>query len=251
MKRYIGITDFAHPHEVGEICKLVEGTEYKIMVGIMMSYKSLYKLPTSWAGCWPDLEAYKNIFQNIPKAYNTLHYADYNDQTDAEDLKKAIRYCGENLHALQLDMIWPHQKLLSKIKDKYPSLNIIFQLNQNVIEKYDGHLQLVYDALREYDNDLIDVILMDMSMGTGKEMDVALQLSLLEGLQETLPDKYFAAAGGLGPGRLDSIIPLLKEHPISIDAQSKLRRSGNAKDPIDWDFAAQYVKEAIALFNKY
>jgi hypothetical protein len=58
------------------------------------------------------------------------------------------------------------------------------------------------------------------------------------------------AVGGLGPDTMDVVLPLVAEFPdISIDAQGKLRKSGNALDPIHWDLAAGYLCEAGKIFN--
>ncbi len=39
--------------------------------------------------------------------------------------------------------------------------------------------------------------------------------------------------------------------PVSFDAQSKLRPSGDAMDPIDWDMAETYLRNAAALLRKH
>jgi hypothetical protein len=36
---------------------------------------------------------------------------------------------------------------------------------------------------------------------------------------------------------------------VSIDAQGKLRPSGDAHDPIDWEMAAEYLKQALVMFQ--
>jgi hypothetical protein len=57
-------------------------------------------------------------------------------------------------------------------------------------------------------------------------------------------------AGGLGPDSIDMVKPLVKVFPdISIDAQGKLRPSGSALDPIDWDMAGTYLARALELLK--
>ncbi|MFA5934800.1 MAG: hypothetical protein WC827_02885 [Candidatus Paceibacterota bacterium] len=42
----------------------------------------------------------------------------------------------------------------------------------------------------------------------------------------------------------------LNEFPdVSIDAEGKLRPSGSALDPVDWDMAEKYIIEALKLFK--
>ena len=55
-------------------------------------------------------------------------------------------------------------------------------------------------------------------------------------------------AGGLGPDTLHTIQPLIDEFPdLSIDAQSRLRPSGNAMNPIDWGMAKSYLINALKI----
>lgn len=59
-----------------------------------------------------------------------------------------------------------------------------------------------------------------------------------------------AVAGGLGPDTMELINPIAESFPdISIDAQGKLRPSGNALDPIDWNLAEKYLSRSVAMFQ--
>ena len=58
------------------------------------------------------------------------------------------------------------------------------------------------------------------------------------------------AAGGLGPESVGLVEPLYREFPdLSIDAQGKLRPSGSALHPIDWDMAETYLVKALQLLR--
>jgi hypothetical protein len=48
---------------------------------------------------------------------------------------------------------------------------------------------------------------------------------------------------------MELVDPIIQEIPwVSIDAQSKLRPSGSALDPIDWTMARDYIEKASQLF---
>jgi len=50
------------------------------------------------------------------------------------------------------------------------------------------------------------------------------------------------------PTSMNLLMPIVQEyHSISIDAQGKLRPSGSALDPIDWDMAETYLINALHL----
>lgn len=58
------------------------------------------------------------------------------------------------------------------------------------------------------------------------------------------------ATGGLGPEGIGLVEPLVEEFPdISINAQGRLRPSGSALDPIDWDVAKTYLVRALELLK--
>ena len=49
---------------------------------------------------------------------------------------------------------------------------------------------------------------------------------------------------------MNLVEPLVKMFPdLSIDAQGKLRSSGNALDPIDWGMAETYLVKALELMK--
>ncbi len=104
----------------------------------------------------------------------------------------------------------------------------------------------------------IDYILLDQSMGKGVPMNTFDHLrhinSIVNNVPLTLTMGYrttgngIACAGGLGPKTLNLIEPIIKKYPnISMDAQSALRPSGIATDPISWEMAEEYLIKALAV----
>jgi hypothetical protein len=213
-----------------------------------MSRKTLLGLETKWAAVWPAKERLAGIFIPHPRALNTLHYADFED-TDPDlllNLTHAANFGGSHLNALQLDMVWPNAKVIRQFRTLRPDLKIILQISGRSMEQEQNDPDRVAVRVQTYDA-MIDYVLLDQSMGRGLTLDPGL-IHYLRAIRARSPDLGLAVAGGLGPYQLDVLKPIIAEFPdVSIDAYSRLRRSGNAMDPIDWGLAALYLNQAIRL----
>jgi len=251
--KYIGITDFTEESEVRAMLRVLENTNNtlgrRLMVGVMMSWKTLNELPTTWSNVWPANEEIAGIFIDHPGVQNTLNYADYDNQTTIHHLLEAIQISGTQIHALQLDMIWPDVHMVHTLKNAHPDLAIIMQANAGALSQvYDDPSRFV-TRLNEYGS-AIDGVLLNRSMGRGAALDANALLPFARAIKSVT--KKVAVAGGLGPHALHLVEPLIKEFPdISIDAQEQLRVSGDAQDPINWLLARNYIVEAMKLFEKY
>ncbi len=250
---YVGITDYTHLQQVARMRTVRRECPTRklrqLHVGVMMSYKTLNDLETKWSKAFPPKEKIAEIFWSRD-VMNCLHYADYEEIAFEANLRRAIFFGGPGLDALQLDMVWPDpQAIADAVDDAGKKLEIILQVGGNAIEEADNDPREVVERLRDYDG-VIHRILLDKSMGRGLGMDAAGLIPFAAAVSESLPQIGLGAAGGLGPGSVHLVAPLVKEFPdLSIDAQGKLRPSGSALDPIDWDMAAQYLREAFALFQ--
>lgn len=119
MQPYIGITDFSRLLEVRVMRDILEAHDNRgghvLHVGVMISYKTLYGIRSRWAKVWPNPMVLPLIFHNS-RVYNCLHYADYDDHPGlCEHLQRALSFAGSDVHALQLDMIWPDPDELAKL----------------------------------------------------------------------------------------------------------------------------------------
>jgi len=228
-------------------CGAVEAGR-RLMVGVMMSYKTLHGLPTKWTAAFPAKETIKDIFISHPLAFNTLHYADYDSIDIAENIERAVSFCGPNIHALQLDMVWPSPRVIREFRERHPWIQIVLQGNSKAMDTVvNDPLRFVNYLWAYHDN--IDYVLLDKSMGKGLGMDALALREFARVIAKSIPTIGIAFAGGLGPDTLDLLDPLIAEFPnLSIDAQGKLRPSGNALDPIDWRMAELYLQRALAKF---
>jgi hypothetical protein len=217
----------------------------------MMSHKTLNGIETKWSKAFPPKEAIAGIFEaGAGETMNCLHYADYDAVDITDNLANAIGYGGAAMNALQLDMVWPDPIAVESALPLDRRPEVILQVGAVALEAVHSDPKKVVERLYEYEG-VVDYILLDKSMGRGLGMDA---VGLLP-FAHAIANEFFkfdsfglVAAGGLGPTTLNLVEPLVEVFPnISIDAQGKLRPSGSALDPIDWDMAEEYLKQALAL----
>lgn len=252
---YIGITDFMNFAQV-EAMEAVfagskqEGSGRQLHVGVMMSYKTLNDIETKWSKAFPHREQVVEIFRSLD-SYNCLHYADYDHSDDFyQHLALAMCFGGNRLSAVQLDMIWPTPRQIfraAQVAAMQPE--IILQVGKNAIEVCDNDPRKVVERLGCYEG-IIHRVLLDKSMGKGLGMDAKGLLPYARAIRDAFPELGIGAAGGLGPDTMDLVQPLIEEFPdLSIDAQGRLRPSGNALDPIDWGMASTYLMNALKMLK--
>jgi len=252
---YIGITDFMTFEQVRKMLAvfkthLRQGSQRLLHVGVMMSYKTLHGIETKWSKAFPAKEAIVDIFTS-DDVYNCLHYADYDHNSDlGNTLARAISHGGIGINAMQLDMIWPDPgQVAHGVHTSRRHIEVILQVGKNAIEEANDDPRVVVQRLEDYEG-VIHRVLLDKSMGRGLGMDATALLPFARAIKERFPDLGLTVAGGLGPNTMYLVEPLVSEFPdLSIDAQGKLRPSGNALDPVDWDMAGEYLAKALALLK--
>lgn len=255
MVPYIGICDFPSGEQAlktaeffRELCAS-HRLDRKLMVGVMMSFKTLTGLPSKWTRAWPGNEDVADIFIDHPAVLNTLHYADYDCNTSAWHLLEAAKFGGPRLQSIQLDMIWPPDVIIKGLRRGFPNLKIVLQINAMALEAVHNDPYVLIAWLKQYGK-LLDCVLLDKSHGKGVGMDARGLLPFVTAIADRLPHLQIGVAGGLGPSTMDLVVPIVYELPtVSIDAQGKLRPSGNALDPIDWEMAHEYLREAVTIFS--
>jgi hypothetical protein len=254
---YIGITDFTSFDQVERMLKVFReheqyATSQRVLhVGVMMSFKTLNGVETKWSKAFPPKETVSNIFQpGDLDLYRCLHYADYSHETKFTDLAHALEYAGPFVDAIQLDMPWPEPGMVaSGVHASRKQIEVILQVGKNAIEDVNNDPAEVVHRLEDYDG-VIHRVLLDKSMGRGLGMDAIGLIPFAQAIKNRFPHLGLVVAGGLGPDTMELVEPLAKEFPdLSIDAQGKLRPSGSALDPIDWDMAGLYLVKALDLLK--
>ncbi|HSI20362.1 MAG TPA: hypothetical protein VLA04_01455 [Verrucomicrobiae bacterium] len=249
-KPYIGITDFTDFDQVQAMQRIVPpDSDYLLHVGVMMSHRTLHGLPTEWAKAFPAKETIASIFAS-PDTYNCLHYADYKSRPGlADSLATALSYVGKNITGLQLDMTWPDPGELLLVQEQFPEMEIILQVGKQALLDAESSPAGMAARIKEYEG-IISRVLLDQSVGKGVPMDAQLLIALAKTVQDSFPDMGIVFAGGLGPASIHLLEPIRQAFPdlrFSIDAQGRLRASGSALDPIDWELARLYLQRALAF----
>jgi hypothetical protein len=254
MNPYIGITDFTNFGQVQEMVRvfgthLPQGSDRVLHVGVMMSYKTLNGIETKWSKAFPPKEIIADIFRpNDNDVYYCLHYADYDHDTKFTDLARGLGYAGPFVNAVQFDMPWPDPGVVaSGVHASRKQIEVILQVGRNAIEEANNDPADVVRRPEDYEG-VIHRVLLDKSMGRGLSMDAVGLIPFARAIKDRFPNLGLVAAGGLGPDSINLVEPLAKEFPdLSIDAQGRLRPSGSALDPIDWDMAGEYLVKALQL----
>lgn len=251
---YIGITDFMTFEQVQQILSVFKanlglGQNRRLHVGVMMSYKTLHGIETKWTNAFPPKETIAGIFGSN-ETMNCLHYADYDAIDVFQSLVQAIGFGGVGINALQLDMVWPDPAHVARaVHSSHKKLEVILQIGKNAIEQANNDPQEIVERLRDYEG-VAQYVLLDKSMGRGLGMDAVGLIPFARSIKESFPNLGIVAAGGLGPESIGLVEPLYREFlDLSIDAQGKLRSSGNALDPIDWNMAKIYIIKALQLLK--
>ena len=253
---YVGITDFTSFEQVTKMLEVFRRhksseSQRVLHVGVMMSFKTLNGIETKWSKAFPPKKTITDIFRpNDDDVYYCLHYADYDHNTTYTDLSRGLHYAGPFVHAIQLDMPWPNPGMVANgVHTSRRQIEVILQVGKRSIDECDGDPTEVVRRLEDYDR-VIHRVLIDKSMGRGVGMDAVGLIPFAQAIKDRFPDMGLVVAGGLGPDSIDMVKPLVKVFPdISIDAQGKLRPSGSALDPIDWDMAGTYLARALELLK--
>jgi hypothetical protein len=255
-KPYIGITDFTNFADVKKMIDVFErnkpaGSHRVLHAGVMMNFETFRDIDNEWSKVFPKKEMIADIFGLTSKpVYYCLHYLDYTRSTTFVDLIMALEYAGPFVNAIQLDMLWPDPNLIeSSVHASRKPLEVILQVGSNAMEVAGNDPQEVVKRLADYDG-MIHRVLLDKSMGRGLGLDAENLLPYVRAIKERYPNLGLVVAGGLGPESLHLLEPFLVEFPdVSIDAQSKLRPSGSALQPIDWAMASAYLVRGLEMLK--
>lgn len=255
MRPYIGITDFTDFSQVEKLLDVLRShngnVRHMLHVGIMSSYKTLYGIPTKWQDIFVPKNKIARIFAST-EAYNCIHFADYDNNPNlGRSLLEMTSWGGMNLHAVQLDMIWPDPEEIALFINNFPKeIEVILQIGKNALEIVNNNSDEVVEKMKTY-RGLVKRVLLDKSMGQGVGMDAVGLIPFAKAIQKNFPEIGLGVAGGLGPNSVKLVEPLAEIFPdISIDAQGKLRPSGSAMDPIDWEMAKIYLSKSLEMFSR-
>ena len=219
---YIGVTGFMSRDEVsGALAMVPQRSARRLMVGVLMSSKTLAGQQNKWPGRYPKKEAVADIFVDDPRVLNLIHYNTDHSETLLTQLVEITELAGPHLDGFQLNIAWPPISQLEDYQETYPDKFLILQIGGKAMaqaESMERFAQLVGAYLP-----MIGAILIDSSGGKGEPLDAVKGAEYLWAVRE-YPTLGVGIAGGLGPETLYLLGALVKEFPdLSIDAESRLR----------------------------
>jgi len=259
-QQYIGITGFMSQAEVNSVLSSLP-TDFgsfknrKIMVGMLVSGKTIKGIPNKWPNRYPTPDAIPSIFVNDPRVINLVHY-----NTKEESPKEIINElcliedaCGPYHHGFQLNMVWPKAQMISDWQQSGFERNkktIVLQCGGRAMAELNHSPKALAEKLKEYEG-VVDYVLLDPSGGIGIPFDPAYALQCLDVIEnENLPTIHLGIAGGLSPETLPNLLPPILEHfpKVCIDAEGRLRTK---EDNLDLQIANEYINIAENLFRQY
>jgi phosphoribosylanthranilate isomerase len=228
-KPYIGITGFTQPKEVTAALQVLPPGRRRLMVGILVSDRTLEGLPEEMGPRrHPAVADLENLFSADPRAFNAVHFHTRTPERLVDQVERVIAAAGPRLHALQINLDQIPLDALRVIRARCPSLQLILPLRETA-----GRFAEAYVGL-------VDIVLFDWSAGRGVLFDPAEARAVLEEVEAKMPGVALAVAGGLGPDTVDLVRPLLERFPdLSFDAESRLR---DADDRLDLAKVGEYLK---------
>lgn len=252
--QYIGVTGFMSRDQVEQVLsQLPQGFNKRLMVGMLVSDKTIQGLQNKFPLRYPKPEAIETIFTDDPRVLNLIHYNTKKEFSSdiAQEMCLIESIAGNNAHGFQLNMVWPIPRTIVMWRNRRLNQHnegvIVLQCGAKAMAQYGNDPKKIAEKLKNYDG-LIDYVLLDPSGGTGKAFDLGHILSCLDVLYSSSLEMNFGVAGGLAPSTLPTLLaPLAKAFPqVSIDAEGKLR---TPQDHLDVPVAVRYIAESHKMLK--
>ncbi|MBI2450547.1 MAG: hypothetical protein HYV47_03355 [Candidatus Nealsonbacteria bacterium] len=106
-KPYVGITGFMRRQEVSAVLEQANLRVRMLMVGVLVSSKTLSGRQNKWPNRYPKIKEMADIFPEDPNALNLIHYNTDEPETLANQLLELTDRGGHNLRGFQLNIAWP------------------------------------------------------------------------------------------------------------------------------------------------
>lgn len=252
---YIGITGFTEMQQVLNLLHLVRPeTGYRLMVGLLVSHKTLKGLPAKFPNRYPPLARLNGVFVDDPRTVNLAHFNSKTREGLADELAIVNDLCSPLLQGFQLNMTWPLNSELERARELCGRrFHYVIQINRNVIEEAGRDPKLIAGRLRDsYDPEIATDALIDASGGRARPLDSRFALDCIAAISEACPHTHIGIAGGLHPKMLDRQLSPFRRLPqrVSIDAEGGLRTSlHGVDDELDDFLAISYLDQAFGAFS--
>ena len=225
------------------------------MLGFLVSYKTLNGQPTKNRR-YPPVSRLPDLLRAIDRQVLTMiHYNSKEVDTLPNQVAQIFGGVYENglCRAIQLNIVWPDIGQVTKIKEQYPDMQIVFQASHKAMDGKTPHQ--IAQRIRDY-GDSISYFLIDPSGGRGMLFDLESSVAIYSELREQCPDLTVGFAGGFTGKNVVSILnELLKKTGGSnfcIDAERGLRdkiTSAYGDDSLNIEKVREYLQSASSVIR--
>lgn len=247
MSPYIGVTGFMKKLEVVAALETLDGLPYtsnrKLMVGVLVSSKTLAGRPNKWPNRYPAISDIAKLFPPDRRTVNLIHYATDDRHTLADQLKELISLGGKYLDGFQLNVCWPEPSTIALLPS---TMRIVLQLGGGALKEADDDPTTVAKRLDAYQGVITDV-LVDASGGRGIPIDVKIAEAYIRTIGNRHPHIGIGVAGGLSSKTCGQLQRLANTfYAISLDAEGRLRTE---EDHLNVEEMKDYISIADSLFD--
>lgn len=264
--RYVGFSGITTPDQARAIRVLAKLAlsesglsfdTFDAMLGVLCSASSIKEGKCN--ARTPSNDVAEDIFikrDNLPDGIDAgyaLHYYAKREEDLWEQLLDATKLARGRLHLLQLNAgFWPLPEALRIWFLEYGSgTRLCLQIGPKLQPQYSSRVEpVLVDLLRPYvrlaEEGILTDFLLDPSGGTGKPIDLTVARVHVKVIRKMMPGVGIGLAGGLGPGSIERLAPLIDEFPdLSIDMESKVRLN----DVLEPGLVFAALQEAAQLYG--
>jgi hypothetical protein len=254
---YVGVSGFMRRDEASAALDAFPDCGRLLMVGVLVSGKTLAGQPNKYPRRYPKVEDIAGIFIDDPRCLNLVHVSLDEIGTWPKDiLETAMRAGGPLCDGIQLNTPYPStpsgegalSATLRCFRDKFPEARLVFQIrpdDETALELAARACYVVGKRARKATD-----ILIDASGGAGLGLDIGRADDIIAATQRHARDIGYGpacigVAGGLCAETLPDVGPLLAARPgLSIDAEGRLRDGADGGANLDLGKVRAYLAAA-------
>ncbi|MBI2410028.1 hypothetical protein HYV30_03240 [Candidatus Kaiserbacteria bacterium] len=217
----------------------------QLMLGYLVSSKTLNGIPNKWPGRYPRINRLRPALRRHPALLNLIHFNTDNRMRLAADLIRLHELAGPDLHGFQLNIAWPSIGDLEMYREAMgPEPRLVLQIGARAMRELGDSPLRVAEMTGHYVS-LVDDILIDASGGSGEPFVIETGRAYLRAIAERGWNIGLGIAGGLSSKNVkEQLGPLLEEFPLlSNDAEGRLRTK--PEDTLDLFETASYIAKSV------
>lgn len=250
IRPFIGITGITQEEEMESLAHTwgnPDDKKHALQLGLAVAN---YDIPASPVRYVKDARALTSLSRSAAERelVAAIHYNPQTDETCIPDLLERLRgpYHDGACRVVQVNTYKPNRHVLGAVREKYPEMNIISQFGPNVLANCPRTIAGIVGGYRGE----IDAVLLDVSRGQGKDMDVKKCADIVRAVRDIAPETGAVLAGGFSKDNVRERVGYFKDTfrdgEFSIDAEGKLR---DADDKLRLSDSQEYLRRALESFS--